>query len=140
MEPRIIPSSLNIQGGEVKEMPKKETQIEYGKSYMFVSNHTSMADIMVMLAVEKNPFVFVGKKELSKIPIFGFFYKRTCILVDRIIPVYTSSNAAVRTLNLDVTADGRHVRMIQQLASYLSSIRCEQCDSMHQVCEPARHL
>ena len=28
-------------------------------------------------------FVFVGKKELSKIPLFGFFYKRTCILVDR---------------------------------------------------------
>jgi 1-acyl-sn-glycerol-3-phosphate acyltransferase len=25
----------------------------------------------------------VGKKELSKIPLFGFFYKRTCILVDR---------------------------------------------------------
>jgi len=27
--------------------------------------------------------LFVGKKELAKIPIFGFFYKRTCILVDR---------------------------------------------------------
>ena len=25
----------------------------------------------------------MGKKELSKIPLFGFFYKRTCILVDR---------------------------------------------------------
>lgn len=65
---------------------KKETDIEYGKSYMFVSNHTSMTDIMLMLAVEKNPFVFVGKKELAKIPIFGFFYKRTCILVDRNSP------------------------------------------------------
>ncbi len=53
------------------------------KSYMFVANHTSMTDIMVMLAVTKNPFVFVGKKELAKIPLFGFFYKRTCILVDR---------------------------------------------------------
>jgi 1-acyl-sn-glycerol-3-phosphate acyltransferase len=42
-----------------------------------------MIDIMVMLAVTKNPFVFVGKKELAKIPVFGFFYKRTCILVDR---------------------------------------------------------
>jgi len=31
----------------------------------------------------KNPFVFVGKKELAKFPLFGFFYKRTCILVDR---------------------------------------------------------
>jgi len=54
-----------------------------GKSYMLVANHTSMSDIMLMLLVAKNPFVFVGKAELSKIPIFGFFYKRTCILVDR---------------------------------------------------------
>lgn len=53
------------------------------KSYMFIANHTSMADIMLMLVTVKNPFVFVGKAELSKIPLFGFFYKRTCILVDR---------------------------------------------------------
>ena len=65
---------------------KKQTEIIYGKSYMFVSNHTSMTDIMLMLAVEKNPFVFVGKKELAKFPVFGFFYKRTCILVDRKSP------------------------------------------------------
>tara|TARA_R110000850_G_scaffold271031_2_gene404871 strand:+ start:266497 stop:267240 length:744 start_codon:yes stop_codon:yes gene_type:complete len=54
-----------------------------GKSYMFVANHTSMTDIMLMLYAVKSPFVFVGKKELGKIPLFGFFYKRTCILVDR---------------------------------------------------------
>lgn len=53
------------------------------KSYMLVANHTSMLDIMMMLYVSKNPFVFVGKKELVKIPVFGFFYKRVCIMVDR---------------------------------------------------------
>lgn len=53
------------------------------KSYMFIANHTSMTDVMLMLAVVKNPFVFVGKKELVKIPIFGFFYKRCAIMVDR---------------------------------------------------------
>lgn len=53
------------------------------KSYMIVANHTSMADIMLMLAIIPNPFVFVGKKELASIPLFGFLYKRTCILVDR---------------------------------------------------------
>lgn len=53
------------------------------KSYMFVANHTSMTDIMLMLVSVRNPFVFVGKKELANIPLFGFFYKRTCILVDR---------------------------------------------------------
>ena len=62
---------------------EREEILEPNKSYMFVANHTSMTDIMLMLAVVENPFVFVGKKELSKIPLFGFFYKRTCILVDR---------------------------------------------------------
>jgi 1-acyl-sn-glycerol-3-phosphate acyltransferase len=41
---------------------------------------------MLMLMAVKNPFVFVGKAELAKIPLFGFFYKRTCILVDRSSP------------------------------------------------------
>lgn len=65
---------------ERKETPDK------AKSYMFIANHTSMTDIMLMLVSIKNPFVFVGKKELAKIPLFGFFYKRTCILVDRNSP------------------------------------------------------
>lgn len=62
---------------------RREQSPEMKKSYMFVANHTSMSDIMLMLYAVKNPFVFVGKKELGKIPLFGFFYKRTCILVDR---------------------------------------------------------
>ncbi|WP_040279658.1 lysophospholipid acyltransferase family protein [Psychroserpens damuponensis] len=65
---------------EREEIPKKN------KSYMFIANHTSMADIMLMLVTVKNPFVFVGKAELAKIPLFGFFYKRTSILVDRSNP------------------------------------------------------
>ena len=62
---------------------EKNQEVDPNKSYMFVANHTSMIDIMLMLAILNKPFVFVGKKELSKIPLFGFFYKRTCILVDR---------------------------------------------------------
>mgnify|MGYP001473464936 FL=1 len=67
--------NYSIEGDEV---------FEDGKSYMLVANHTSMTDIMLMLiAVKNHPFVFVGKKELANIPIFGFIYKRVCILVDR---------------------------------------------------------
>jgi 1-acyl-sn-glycerol-3-phosphate acyltransferase len=63
---------------------KGTENFEGGKSYMLVANHTSMTDIMLMLlAVKNHPFVFVGKKELVNIPIFGFIYKRVCILVDR---------------------------------------------------------
>lgn len=63
---------------------KGTENFEAGKSYMLVANHTSMTDIMLMLlAVKNHPFVFIGKKELVNIPIFGFIYKRVCILVDR---------------------------------------------------------
>ena len=62
---------------------EKAQEFEPHKSYMFIANHTSMVDIMLMLVSTRKPFVFVGKQELVKIPLFGFFYKRTCILVDR---------------------------------------------------------
>lgn len=58
-------------------------EIVKGKSYMFIANHTSMIDIMLMLSVINNPCVFVGKEELTKIPLFGFIFKRTSITVDR---------------------------------------------------------
>jgi 1-acyl-sn-glycerol-3-phosphate acyltransferase len=61
----------------------REQKLVRGESYMLVANHTSMLDIMLMLYISKNPFVFVGKKELAKIPLFGFFFKRVCIMVDR---------------------------------------------------------
>ena len=43
-----------------------------------------MLDVMLLVStVRKNPLVFIGKKELEKIPIYGSIYKRTMILVDR---------------------------------------------------------
>ena len=47
---------------------EREQEMEKGKSYMLVANHTSMTDIMLMLAVSKNPFVFVGKKRARQDP------------------------------------------------------------------------
>jgi len=76
-------------------------EIDRDKSYMFIANHTSMIDIMLMLSIVKNPSVFVGKEELTKIPLFGFIFKRTSIIVNREClnsrkEVY---NAAQRRLN-----------------------------------------
>jgi 1-acyl-sn-glycerol-3-phosphate acyltransferase len=50
---------------------------------IMIMNHTSMLDIMLMLRICKKPVVFVGKAELQRIWIFGFFYKRAVIMVDR---------------------------------------------------------
>ena len=60
--------------------------IDPNKSYLFCPNHASFMDPFVLIVSSKNPIVFVGKKELVKIPIFGFFYKRIVIMVDRSSP------------------------------------------------------
>ncbi|WP_417427669.1 lysophospholipid acyltransferase family protein [Halpernia sp.] len=64
----------------------KETQKEIDKNlqYIFISNHTSIMDVMLpCILMPNHPLVFVGKKELVKIPIFGQIYKRICVMVDR---------------------------------------------------------
>ncbi len=65
---------------------EREQELEPNKSYMFCPNHASLMDGFVLIALSKNPIVFVGKKELVKIPLFGFFYKKVVIMVDRSSP------------------------------------------------------
>lgn len=60
-----------------------DEEIKPNKSYMFCPNHASLMDPFVLIVLSKNPIVFVGKQELVKIPIFGFFYKKAVIMVDR---------------------------------------------------------
>src|SRR5690606_5453808 len=88
---RNIWANIILYGMFFRPKVYREEPLKKNESYMLVANHTSMMDIMMMLKVSRNPFVFVGKQELAKIPLFGFFYKRVCILVDR-------SSAKSRTL------------------------------------------
>lgn len=73
---------LFVMGFKAK-IVSEEQKIEYGKSYMFTANHTSMIDVMLMLAIVKNPLVFVGKAEARKIPFLGLIFKRSSIMVNR---------------------------------------------------------
>lgn len=58
--------------------------IDENRHYIFIANHTSIIDIMLMCVLHpKHPICFIGKAELAKIPIFSIIYKRICILVDR---------------------------------------------------------
>ena len=62
---------------------KHKTKLDYNKQYMFVANHLSMIDIMMIFMTIKKPAVFVGKMELDRIPLFATIYKRAAILVNR---------------------------------------------------------
>ena len=54
------------------------------KQYVFVFNHIAYLDIpLLMKAVRKHHFRVLGKAEMAKIPIFGFLYRCTVVLVNR---------------------------------------------------------
>jgi len=82
---RVISKSL-IWGMGFGIKRQFDQKIESDKSYMFCPNHASLIDPFLLVALSKNPIVFVGKKELAKIPVFGFFYKKAVIVVDRSNP------------------------------------------------------
>jgi 1-acyl-sn-glycerol-3-phosphate acyltransferase len=61
-------------------------KIVRGKSYIFVSNHTSFLDIPGLTIAIGGEYRPLAKKELLKIPIFGFIAKGASVIVDRSSP------------------------------------------------------
>lgn len=54
------------------------------KQYVFVFNHIAYIDIpLIMKAIRKHHFRVLGKAELAKVPIFGFLYRNSAVMVDR---------------------------------------------------------
>jgi 1-acyl-sn-glycerol-3-phosphate acyltransferase len=53
--------------------------------YIYVANHTSYLDVLVAFRLLKNSrnFYFLGRADLCRIPVFGFFYKQVVIPLDR---------------------------------------------------------
>ena len=50
---------------------------------IFCANHTSYLDIVVSYYLLPGYFVFMGKQELDRIPLFRIFFRKMNILVDR---------------------------------------------------------
>jgi 1-acyl-sn-glycerol-3-phosphate acyltransferase len=56
------------------------------KQYIFVANHASYMDIPPIVLSLSQPVRALGKYEMVNVPIFGWVYKATVILVDRSSP------------------------------------------------------
>ena len=65
--------------------PKVEWEEKLSKKeqYIFCPNHVSTLDIPFVLAVLPIPLQYIGKAELAKIPLFGYFFKNNSVIVDR---------------------------------------------------------
>ncbi len=60
-----------------------EEKLDRKGHYIFCPNHVSTLDIPFVLAILPVPLQFMGKSEIAKIPLFGYFYKNNAVIVDR---------------------------------------------------------
>ena len=57
--------------------------IHSGKAYIYTSNHTSYLDIPGVCLTVPTQIRPLAKKELKKIPVFGWIVEPACVIVDR---------------------------------------------------------
>jgi 1-acyl-sn-glycerol-3-phosphate acyltransferase len=72
-------SKLNIIPYEILH----RENITRGKAYIYISNHTSFLDIPGITLTIKGQFRPLAKKELKKLPIFGWIAQAASVIVDR---------------------------------------------------------
>lgn len=65
------------------------------EKYVYVANHISYLDPVVIYAAIPYYFRTLAKKEMAKIPVFGYIYKQIAILVDR-----TSTESRAKSMRL----------------------------------------
>lgn len=70
----IIGCRLNIHGTDL---------FEKGKAYIVVFNHKSLLDVPLSAPFVPGSNKTIGKKSFAKVPLFGWFYRRGAVLVDR---------------------------------------------------------
>lgn len=58
-------------------------KINKSQPYIYVPNHGSYLDATAVVIAAPTAFKPLGKIEMSKIPLFGFIYKRVVVMVDR---------------------------------------------------------
>lgn len=70
----LIGCPLKIRGAE---------NFEKGKSYIVTCNHNSLLDIPLSSPFIPGPNKTIAKSSFAKIPIFGWYYSKGSVLVDR---------------------------------------------------------
>jgi len=58
-------------------------KISEKECYVFVSNHVSNLDAMVWAYANRHLMKALAKKELTKIPVLGYLFKKTSVIVER---------------------------------------------------------
>ena len=58
-------------------------KLDPAQSYVIISNHRTSLDFIINAEAFPGVFRFLAKKELQKVPVFGWVVKKMCLTVDR---------------------------------------------------------
>ena len=61
----------------------KQPALDNNKAYIFCPNHSSILDIVISYVAIPQYFHFMGKAELTRVPLFRIFFRDMNIAVDR---------------------------------------------------------
>ena len=105
-------TSLCLRGAGTKLVVKNGELLGVGRGQILVSNHQSWFDIFALGTALRRKFSFVGKKELSRIPVVGGAWERVGnIAIDR-----SNRQAAIESLRKadDLLREGRTIIMFPE--------------------------
>lgn len=94
------------------------------QQYIFVSNHISYMDVPMFVATILQPIRVLGKAELAKIPVFGFLYKNTVVMVnrnnaaDRAKSIYTLKRVIAKGISVVICPEGTFNETGQPLKAF----------------------
>lgn len=72
-----------------------EQPLTKGHSYIFIANHISYLDSPIIIMALRQPVRPLGKVEMTKVPIFGFIYRKVIVTVDRSSPENRSRSVQI---------------------------------------------
>ena len=72
-----------------------EQPLRKDESYIFVANHISYLDSPIIVKTFRQKIRALGKVEMSKIPVFGFIYRRAIVTVDRTSPANRAKSVQI---------------------------------------------
>ena len=76
-------SKFTLWGSLLFPKVEWEEKMNTKKRYIICSNHVSTLDIPLISAILPIPLQYIGKAEITKIPIFGYFYRNNSVIVNR---------------------------------------------------------
>ncbi len=76
-------AAFSMWASGIRISVKRDAELNGNAPFVYCSNHTSYLDVAVIYRIIPFYFVFMGKQELSKVPLFNIFFKDMDITVDR---------------------------------------------------------